>query len=70
MFARDQGCIHLADSVKKSFLYGSKLNVDKHTWICSIETLVYNCWINDYTLDQLDAGMSVNGGIECVTVSP
>jgi hypothetical protein len=35
----------------------TKLNKigDKHTWICPIETLVCNCWTNDYNLDQLDA---------------
>jgi hypothetical protein len=45
-------------------------NGDKHTWICPIETLVWNCWTNDYTLDQLDAGKSVQGSIECVTICP
>ena len=43
-------------------------NVVKHTWICPIETLICNCWTNDYTLVQLDAGKNVQYGIECVTV--
>jgi hypothetical protein len=43
-------------------------NGDKRTCICPIETLVCNCWTNDYTLDQLDAGKSVQGVIECVTI--
>ena len=30
--------------------------------------LVCNCWTNNYTLYQLDAGKSEQGGIECVTV--
>ena len=66
----DQGCIHSTDSVEKCFANGSKQkqNGDKHTWICPIETLFCNCWTNDYTVDQLDAGKSVQGGIECVTV--
>jgi hypothetical protein len=42
-------------------------NGDKHNWICSIETLVCNCW-TDYTLDQLNAGKIVQGSIECVSV--
>jgi hypothetical protein len=42
--------------------------MDKHIWICTIETIISNCWTNDYTLDQLDAGESVQGGIECATV--
>ena len=50
----------------KRFLNGNKQNEDKHTRICPIETLVCNCWTNDYTLDQLDAGKSVQSGIECV----
>jgi hypothetical protein len=43
---------------------------DKHTWICSKETIVCNCWTNDCTIDQLDTDNSVQGGIECVHVSP
>ena len=43
-------------------------NFLKQVTIYPIETLVCNCWTNDYTLDQLDAGKSVQGSIECVTV--
>jgi hypothetical protein len=51
VFACDQWCIQSANSVeKKNF----ELNGDKHTWICPIETLVWKCWSNDYTLDQLE----------------
>jgi hypothetical protein len=46
----------------------TELNGDKYTWICPIETLIFNCWTNDYTLDQLDKGKIVQGGIECVNV--
>jgi hypothetical protein len=71
VFTCDQRCIHSADSVEKHFLNGSKRNemgLIKHTWICPLETLVCNCWTNDYTLDQLDAGKNVQYGIECVIV--
>ena len=72
VFACDQGCIHSADSVKKTFLKQKQTewNGDKHTWICPIETLFCDCWTNDYILHQLDAGKSVQGCIECVNVSP
>ena len=43
-------------------------NWDKRTWICPTETLVYKSWTNVCTLDQLDAGKSVQGGIECVNI--
>jgi hypothetical protein len=46
--------------LKKKFLKKKQTerNGDKHTLICPIETLVCNCWTNDYTLDQLDASKS------------
>jgi hypothetical protein len=61
----EQGCIHSTDSVEKYFLNGSKRNKAE---LNIIETLICNCWTNDYTLYQLDEGKSVQGGIECVTV--
>jgi hypothetical protein len=53
--------------VEKRFLKQKQTeqNGDKHSWICPIETLVCNWWTNDYTTYQLDAGKSVQGGIEC-----
>ena len=42
-------------------------NRDKHTWICPIEVLVWNYWTKYYTLDQLDAGKSVQGDNECLS---
>ena len=66
--ASEQRCTHSADSVEKHFLTGSKWNETGINIPCPIETLVCNCWTNDYTLDQLDAGTIVQGGIECVNV--
>jgi hypothetical protein len=65
VFECDQRCIHSTDSVEKSKW---NENGGKHTWICQRETLVCNCRTNDYILEQLDAGQSVQGSIECVTV--
>ena len=45
----------------------NKTGINIHEFV-EIETYVCNCWTNDYTLDQLDAGKSVHGGIEYVTV--
>ena len=45
-------------------------NGDNYTGICPIETIVCNCWTNDYTLYQLDAGKSVQGSTECHCLSP
>jgi hypothetical protein len=44
-------------------------NGDKHTCICPMETLVCNCWTNDCTHYQLNAGKSAQGGIECHCLS-
>ena len=65
----DQGCIHSVDLVENLFLNGSKrnemgINIPEFFQ----NKLVCNCWTNDYNLDQLDAGKSVQVGIECVTV--
>ena len=60
--------IHSADSVAKCFLIKrnqTERNEEGPTWICPIETHV---WTNDYTPDQLDAGKSVQYGIEFVIV--
>jgi hypothetical protein len=46
------------------------MGINIHTSILPIETLTCNFWTNEYTLDQLDAGKSVQGCIECVTVCP
>jgi hypothetical protein len=62
MFVCDQGCIYSTDSVEKLSLNGTKRKKDKHTGICPIETLVCNCWTNDYTPDQIDTGKSVQDG--------
>ena len=69
LFACDQGCIRSADS-DKIFLKQKQAERfgDKNTWICPIDTHICNYWTNDYTLEQLDAGKSVQGGIECVAV--
>ena len=65
----DQACSHSTDSVAKYFLNGSKRNGEEPTRIYPIETERFvTVWANDYTLDQLDAGESVQGGIEWVTV--
>lgn len=59
MFACDQGYIPSANSVEKHFLNRSKRNeMGKNI----------PARTNDYTIDQLDVGKSVQDGIECVTV--
>ena len=68
MFACDQGCTHSADSVEKYKWKQMEQNRDNHKLISPTKTLVCNCWTNDYTLDQLDAGKSVQVGNECGTV--
>jgi hypothetical protein len=62
------GCIHYDKFCWKTFLKGKQMEWNEDIQICPIETLVCN-WTNEYTLDQLvDAGRSVQCGIECVTV--
>ena len=64
VFACDQECFCL-----KTFLNRSKQNeTGMHIPEFVQWKLVCNCWTNDYTLDHLDSGKSVQGGIECVTV--
>ena len=70
---RGQGCIHSTDSVEKGFLNGSN---GKETCMNIPEFVQYklfffcNSWPNDYTLDQLNAGMSVLNVSLSVHMSP
>jgi hypothetical protein len=61
---------HSADSVEKHFLNRSKRN---KTGLNIPELvrckLLCNCWTNDYTQDQVDAGKIVQGDIERVSLS-
>ena len=63
MVACYQGCIHSADSVKKHFLNGSKQNETGMTYQNLSNRNLFATETNDFTIDQLDAGKSVEGGM-------